>query len=64
MLHGFGATNRDFVFLAEALASSQPLTGKRLMAVLPQASGFPPQWYCDRESSPIGSIHEWNPDPI
>lgn len=50
MLHGFGASSTDFVPFAEALSRSKHLAGVRVLYVLPQAPGFPPQWCVDTRS--------------
>lgn len=45
MLHGYGATSGDFHFLAQYLTTTEKLKDLSFVAVLPQATGFPPQWY-------------------
>ena len=44
MLHGFGASCTDFVPFVESLSRSKELLGIRVLHILPQAPGFPPQW--------------------
>lgn len=45
VLHGYGASCDDFLPFAEEMSGMPQLKGKHIMYAMPQAPGFPPEWY-------------------